>query len=241
LAAALCELRDVTCAYGAVQAIRGLSLTVGAGEVVALLGANGAGKSTTLRAISGLLRARAGQILFDGADITRRAPDAIVRAGVVHVPEGRQVFARLTVLQNLRLGAMVREKGARIDEDLERIYGLFPRLKERRAQQAGSLSGGEQQMLAIGRGMMANPRFLMLDEPSLGLAPLVIERIFDVIDEINEQGTAILLVEQNARLALEFSDRAYVLVTGELAVSGPSAELLEMPSVREAYLGQKVG
>jgi len=208
--------------------------------VVALLGANGAGKSTTLRAISGLLRPRAGHIHFDGADITGAMPDAIVRAGLVQVPEGRQVFARLSVLQNLRLGAMVRGKEARIDDDLERIYRLFPRLKERQGQQAGSLSGGEQQMLAIGRGMMANPRFLMLDEPSLGLAPVVIERIFDAIDEINEQGTAILLVEQNARLALEFSDRAYVLVTGRLALSGPSRELLEMPSVREAYLGQTV-
>jgi len=205
-----------------------------------LLGANGAGKSTTLRAISGLLRPRAGHIHFDGADITGAMPDAIVRAGLVQVPEGRQVFARLSVLQNLRLGAMVRGKEARIDDDLERIYRLFPRLKERQGQQAGSLSGGEQQMLAIGRGMMANPRFLMLDEPSLGLAPVVIERIFDAIDEINEQGTAILLVEQNARLALEFSDRAYVLVTGRLALSGPSRELLEMPSVREAYLGQTV-
>ncbi len=205
-----------------------------------MLGANGAGKSTTLRAISGLLRPRAGHIHFDGADITGAMPDAIVRAGLVQVPEGRQVFARLSVLQNLRLGAMVRGKEARIDDDLERIYRLFPRLKERQGQQAGSLSGGEQQMLAIGRGMMANPRFLMLDEPSLGLAPVVIERIFDAIDEINEQGTAILLVEQNARLALEFSDRAYVLVTGRLALSGPSRELLEMPSVREAYLGQTV-
>ena len=205
-----------------------------------MLGANGAGKSTTLRAISGLLRPRAGHIHFDGADITGAMPDAIVRAGLVQVPEGRQVFARLSVLQNLRLGAMVRGKEARIDDDLERIYRLFPRLKERQGQQAGSLSGGEQQMLAIGRGMKANPRFLMLDEPSLGLAPVVIERIFDAIDEINEQGTAILLVEQNARLALEFSDRAYVLVTGRLALSGPSRELLEMPSVREAYLGQTV-
>jgi len=240
LAAVLCELQDVTCAYGPVRAVRDLSLTVSAGEVVALLGANGAGKSTTLRAISGLLRPRAGHIHFDGADITGAMPDAIVRAGLVQVPEGRQVFARLSVLQNLRLGAMVRGKEARIDDDLERIYRLFPRLKERQGQQAGSLSGGEQQMLAIGRGMMANPRFLMLDEPSLGLAPVVIERIFDAIDEINEQGTAILLVEQNARLALEFSDRAYVLVTGRLALSGPSRELLEMPSVREAYLGQTV-
>lgn len=240
MAAVLCELQDVTCAYGPVRAVRDLSLTVSAGEVVALLGANGAGKSTTLRAISGLLRPRAGHIHFDGADITGAMPDAIVRAGLVQVPEGRQVFARLSVLQNLRLGAMVRGKEARIDDDLERIYRLFPRLKERQGQQAGSLSGGEQQMLAIGRGMMANPRFLMLDEPSLGLAPVVIERIFDAIDEINEQGTAILLVEQNARLALEFSDRAYVLVTGRLALSGPSRELLEMPSVREAYLGQTV-
>jgi branched-chain amino acid transport system ATP-binding protein len=213
---------------------------VSEGEAVALLGANGAGKSTTLRAISGLLRVRSGQILFGGVPITRCPPDEIVRAGVVHVPEGRQVFARLSVLQNLRLGAFVRGRGARIEDDLARIYDLFPILRERRSQQAGSLSGGEQQMLAIGRGLMAHPKFLMLDEPSLGLAPIMVERIFSAIDEINAQGTTILLVEQNARLALEFSDRAYVLVTGEIALSGPSLELLEMPSVREAYFGQKV-
>jgi branched-chain amino acid transport system ATP-binding protein len=235
------ELREITCAYGGIAAVRSLSLTVNDGEVVALLGANGAGKSTTLRTISGLMHPRSGSIFFDGKNITRAAPDKIVRAGVVHVPEGRQVFARLSVLQNLMLGAYARGARSGIHDDLARIYDLFPILKERSAQLAGSFSGGEQQMLAIGRGLMSRPAFLMLDEPSLGLAPIVVERIFDAIDEINEQGTTILLVEQNARLALEFSDRAYVLVTGELALSGASDELLEMPSVREAYLGQKVG
>jgi branched-chain amino acid transport system ATP-binding protein len=235
------ELREITCAYGGIAAVRSLSLAVNDGEVVALLGANGAGKSTTLRTISGLMHPRSGSIVFDGKEITRAAPDKIVRGGIVHVPEGRQVFARLSVLQNLMLGAFARGARTGIQDDLTRIYDLFPILKERSAQLAGSFSGGEQQMLAIGRGLMSRPAFLMLDEPSLGLAPIVVERIFEAIDEINEQGTTILLVEQNARLALEFSDRAYVLVTGELALSGPSDELLEMPSVREAYLGQKVG
>lgn len=235
------ELQDVTCAYGQVQAVRSLSLVVQQGEVVALLGPNGAGKSTTLRAISGMVRLRSGHIHFDGTDIGRSAPERIVRLGLVHVPEGRQVFARLSVMQNLLLGAFVRGRRARIDDDIVRILDLFPALKDRRTQLAGSLSGGEQQMLAIGRGLMAEPRFLMLDEPSLGLAPIIVERIFDAIDAINEQGTTILLVEQNARIALESSDRAYVLSAGTLATSGKSLDLLEQRSVREAYLGERAG
>ena len=229
-------LRGVSSGYGPLLAIRSLDLDVEEGEVVALLGANGAGKTTTLRTISGLVRSRSGAIRLDGEDVAGASVDAIVRRGVVHVPEGREVFATLSVLDNLRVGAIARRDGD-VGGDLGRVHELFPVLAERGAQRAGSLSGGEQQMLAIGRALMGRPRLLLLDEPSLGLSPLYTERIFDAIDEINEQGTTILLVEQNARVALLASDRAYVLAGGEVALHGPSAELADDARVQSVYLG----
>jgi len=231
------ELRGVSSGYGPLLAVRNLSLTVARGEVVALLGANGAGKTTTLRTISAMVRARAGEIVYDGAPIAAQKPDAIVRRGLVHVPEGRQVFASLSVRDNLRLGAIARAQDGAVAEDLARVHELFPILAERAGQLAGSLSGGEQQMLAIGRALMCRPQLLMLDEPSLGLSPLFVERIFDAIDEINEQGTTILLVEQNARLALAASDRAYVLVNGSLALEGASEQLAGDDRLHATYLG----
>jgi branched-chain amino acid transport system ATP-binding protein len=233
-------LRDVSSGYGPLLAIRKLTIEVGRGEVVALLGANGAGKTTTLRTISGMLRAREGSIVYDDDAIESAKPDAIVRGGLVHVPEGRQVFATLTVRDNLRLGAITRGDRDGVGKDLERVHALFPVLADRGTQLSGSLSGGEQQMLAIGRALMCRPRFLMLDEPSLGLSPLYVERIFDAIDEINEQGTTILLVEQNARLALAASDRAYVLVGGEVALAGRSDDLAGDPRLDATYLGGDV-
>jgi branched-chain amino acid transport system ATP-binding protein len=240
LAPAALELHDVSVAYGKLQAVRALSLRVEVGEAVALLGANGAGKSTTLRSISGLGRPRTGRILINGEDATGWPADRIAHAGVVHVPEGRQVFARMTVRENLMVGQFARPAAEPIDRELEHVQTLFPLLRDRAHQRAGSLSGGEQQMLAIGRALMGSPKVLMLDEPSLGLAPLVIERIFDAIDQINEGGTSVLLVEQNVRLALASSDRAYVLASGELRVAGRSEHLAEDASVQEAYLGGSV-
>jgi len=231
------ELRDVSSGYGQLLAVRRLSLEVRHGEVVALLGANGAGKTTTLRTISGMLRPRDGEIVYDGESIAGAKPDRIVRRGAVHVPEGRQVFASLSVRDNLRLGAITRTGDAMVAKDLARVHELFPKLAERGDQLAGSLSGGEQQMLAIGRALMCRPRFLMLDEPSLGLSPLFVERIFDAIDEINEQGTTILLVEQNARIALAASDRAYVLASGEVVLEGASEALADDPRLHATYLG----
>lgn len=235
---ALLEVEDLSVAYGGVQALRGLSLEVEAGEAVALLGANGAGKSTTLRAISGLVRPAAGSIRFDGQDLTRLPAHAIVELGIAHVPEGRRVFGTLSVEENLNLGGYTR-RGRRqaVAEARERVYHLFPRLRERRAQLAGTLSGGEQQMLAIGRGLMASPRLLLLDEPSLGLAPKLVREIFRTVREINRQGVTVLLVEQNANLALRLAHRGYVLETGRLALGGAASELREDPRMREAYLG----
>jgi branched-chain amino acid transport system ATP-binding protein len=233
--APLLELEDVHARYGPVQALRGVSLRVGAGEVVAVLGGNGAGKTTTLRAISGLVTT-SGEVRFAGRRITRAAPEQVARAGIAHVPEGRGIFRELSVYDNLRLGAFLRRDG--FAEDYERVRGHFSWLEDRRDQQAGTLSGGEQQMLAIARALMSRPRLLLLDEPSLGLAPKIVREIFRILGELNErEGLAVLVVEQNAKLALRASSRAYVLEVGRVALEGSSAELAENESVRKAYLG----
>jgi branched-chain amino acid transport system ATP-binding protein len=233
--APLLELEDVAARYGPVQALHGVSLSVGEGEIVAILGGNGAGKTTTLRAVSGLV-STSGEIRFAGDRITRASPERVARAGIAHVPEGRGIFSELSVHDNLRLGAFLRRDG--FDEDYERVRAHFPWLGDRRDQQAGTLSGGEQQMLAIARALMARPELMLLDEPSLGLAPLVVREIFRILVELNEKdGLAVLVVEQNAKLALRSSSRAYVLEVGRVALEGPSAELVENESVRKAYLG----
>ncbi len=229
---------DLSVAYGPIKAVTGISFEIPRGAIVTLIGGNGAGKTTTLQTISGLVRPAAGRILFDGEDITRLAPHQIVARGLCHVPEGRLVFSNLTVAENLDLGAYLQNDRAANARTLDTVLTLFPRLKERLAQSAGTLSGGEQQMLAIGRALMGRPRFLMLDEPSLGIAPRLITTIFEQIVAINrEQGLTILLVEQNAHLALEISTHAYVLETGQIAMSGPSAQLREDPRLKTAYLG----
>jgi branched-chain amino acid transport system ATP-binding protein len=238
-AGAMLELRDLHVAYGGIRALNGVSLRVDAGELVALIGSNGAGKSTTLKTISGLLRPRQGAVIFEGTDITRAAPDRIVALGISHCPEGRRIFGGLTVRENLLLGA-VQRKGD-IQADLEWIYGLFPILKQRLAQNGGTLSGGEQQMLAIGRALMSRPKLLLMDEPSLGLAPLLVERIFEVIAELKSKGTTMLLVEQNVHHALKVADRAYVIETGQVTLSGPAEELKHNPQVEQSYLGQGMG
>jgi len=233
----LLELRAVEVAYGDLPALRGVSVSVEAGETLSVVGANGAGKTTMLRAISGLLPPRAGQILLDGVRLDRLPSHAIVERGVVQVPEGRKIFPSLTVLENLELGSYVSAAKARRRDGLEQVFGLFPRLQERRGQAAGTMSGGEQQMLAIGRALMARPRVLMLDEPSLGLAPIVVKEIFRVIGEINRLGTTVLLVEQNTRQALALSRRGYVLENGRVVLEGSGAELLGNAHVKRAYLG----
>jgi len=233
---ALLEVDSIHTYYGSIEALRGVSLEVGAGEVVTMIGSNGAGKSTTLRSISGLNPPRKGSIRFDGRDITTMSPNRIVGLGISQVPEGRRCFPRMTVRENLELGAYLRP-GADLDEDRGRVYELFPVLAERREQTAGTMSGGEQQMLAIGRALMAGPRLLLLDEPSMGIAPILVERIYQTIGEISATGTTILLVEQNANYALGVSQRGYVLETGAVALSGESASLRENPDVRKAYLG----
>ncbi len=233
--APLLELDDVKARYGQVEALHGISLGVGEGEVVAVLGGNGAGKTTTLRAISGLVTTT-GAVSFAGEKITRASPEKVARIGIAHVPEGRGIFSELSVHENLRLGAYLRRDG--FADDYERVRGYFPWLEERRDQQAGTLSGGEQQMLALARALMARPRMLLLDEPSLGLAPLIVREIFRIVGDLNEkEGLAVLVVEQNAKLALRYSSRAYVLEVGRVALEGPSAELAENESVRKAYLG----
>lgn len=232
------ELNDVVIRYGAIEAVRGITLTVGAGEIVTLVGANGAGKTTTLRAISGLLRPAAGSILFDGQRIDGMRPHRIARLGLGHSPEGRRVFARLTVRENLEMGAYVRKGADDLADDFDRVHALFPVLEDRRRQAAGTLSGGEQQMLAMGRALMGRPRLLLLDEPSMGLAPIVVERIFDVIGEINRQGVAVLLVEQNAQMALGVASRGYVLESGAIALADSGPALLGNQQVRKAYLGE---
>ncbi|MFL5891270.1 MAG: ABC transporter ATP-binding protein [Solirubrobacterales bacterium] len=232
----LLEVQDIRTHYGTIEALRGVSLTVEEGEVVTLIGSNGAGKSTTLRSISGLTPASSGTIRFEGEEITRVPTEAIVSRGVALAPEGRHVFPRMTVRENLDLGAH-RRRGVDIAPDLERVYSLFPRLKERERQKAGMMSGGEQQMLAIGRALMAQPKLLMLDEPSMGLAPILVERIYETIREINRDGVTILLVEQNANYALDIATRGYVLETGRIAIANDSAKLRDDPEVQRAYLG----
>jgi len=222
--------------YGAIRALRGVRFQVRAAEIVTLIGSNGAGKSTLLRAISGLVRPSAGSIHFQGVDVTGHPPEVLVALGISHVPEGRRIFANLTVRENLQMGSYLRPETEQ--EGLERVFGLFPRLRERLSQRGGTLSGGEQQMLAIGRALMAEPKLLLLDEPSLGLAPLLVQQIFGIIRAINDQGTTVVLVEQNARQALRIAQRAYVLETGALALEGSAAELARDPRVREAYLGE---
>ncbi|MDQ5820186.1 MAG: ABC transporter ATP-binding protein, partial [Actinomycetota bacterium] len=231
------ELKDVHTYYGAIHALKGVSLTVGAGEIVTLLGANGAGKSTTLRSINGLNRPREGSIEFQGKDITQTAAHNIVKRGIAQSPEGRKLFPRMTVTENLEMGAFQRSDKAGIREDMDRVFTLFPRLAERKSQKAGTMSGGEQQMCAIGRALMARPKLLLLDEPSMGLAPIFVEKIFEIVKEINEQGTPILLVEQNALMALDAADRGYVLETGKIALEGPAKELRTNEQVRRTYLG----
>lgn len=231
------ELREVEVAYGNIRALKGISLTVAEGELVTLIGANGAGKSTTLKTISGLLRPKAGTLLYQDHTLDRLHPHQIVALGISHCPEGRHLFGRLTVTENLRLGAVQRRDRAEVPHDIEHVYKLFPVLKDRRAQLAGTLSGGEQQMLAIGRAMMSRPRLLLLDEPSLGLAPILVGLIFETIQQLKREGTTILLVEQNARLALDIADRAYVMETGRVTLQGPATELKHNPQVEHTYLG----
>ncbi len=232
------EINDVHTYYGAIQALKGISLTVNDGEIVTLLGANGAGKTTTLRSINGLNRPRQGSIKFQGRDITTTAPHEIAKRGIAQSPEGRRLFPRMTVVENLEMGAFQRNDKDGIKEDMDRVFELFPRLHERRTQKAGTMSGGEQQMCAIGRALMARPKLLLLDEPSLGLAPIFVERIFDIIHEINQQGTPILLVEQNALMALDAADRGYVLETGTIVLADSAASLRTNEQVRKTYLGE---
>ena len=234
----LLALQQLQVAYGGIRAVKGIELEVGAGELVCLIGANGAGKTTTLKAITGLVRPAAGRILYDGRDIGGLRVHEIARRGLAMVPEGRGVFAQLTIQENLSMGAYARDDRAAVQADVERVFGLFPRLKERRTQTAGTLSGGEQQMLAMARALMSRPKLLLLDEPSMGLAPLMVERIFEVVRQIAAEGVTLLLVEQNARLALEASHRGYVLDGGLVTISGESRALLVDPRVREAYLGE---
>ena len=233
------KIENLQVAYGGIQALRGIDLEVPDGKIVTLIGANGAGKSTTLRTISGLVKAKAGSVTYDGQELLGKPIHQSLASGIAQVPEGRRVFANLTVLENLKAGAYLRKDKAEIEKDIKWVYELFPRLEERSWQLSGTLSGGEQQMLAVGRGLMSRPKVLMMDEPSLGLAPLVVQGIFDIIREINKQGVTILLIEQNANMALKIADLAYVLETGRITMSGTGAELLADESVKEAYLGKK--
>ena len=232
------EIDDIHVYYGAIHAIKGVSLTVGQGEIVTLIGANGAGKSTTLRAINGLNRPRQGSIRFQGGDITDASPHAIVKGGIAQSPEGRRLFPRMSVTENLEMGAFQRTDKENFSADMDRVFELFPRLHERRTQKAGTMSGGEQQMCAIGRALMARPKLLLLDEPSMGLAPIFVDRIFETILEVNKAGTPVLLVEQNALMALDVAKRAYVMETGRIALEGPANELKTNERVRATYLGE---
>jgi len=231
------KIEDINVYYGNIQALRGVSMDINKGEIVTLIGANGAGKSTLLKTISGLLKPKQGKVLFEGESIGGKAAQSIVKLGISHVPEGRRVFANMTVEENLELGAFLRKDKAGIKQDLEKVYTLFPRLLERIKQQSGTLSGGEQQMLAMGRALMARPRLLLLDEPSMGLAPLLVKQIFNIVEEINKGGTTVLLVEQNANLALSIADRAYVVETGSIVLSGEAEELTASEEIKKAYLG----
>jgi branched-chain amino acid transport system ATP-binding protein len=234
---AMLEIKDLEVYYGMIQAIKGISFQVNEGEVIALIGANGAGKTTTLHTISGLITPKKGTVLFEGKDITKVPAHKIVAAGMAHVPEGRRVFASLTVLQNLRMGAYTRNDKNEIEETLQMVYERFPRLEERKNQPAGTLSGGEQQMLAMGRALMSKPRIILMDEPSMGLSPIFVNEIFDIIKQVSASGTTVLLVEQNAKKALSIADRGYVLETGRIVLEGNAQDLLNNESVKKAYLG----
>ncbi len=231
------KIQNLNVYYGAIHALKGIDFHLEEGEIVALIGANGAGKSTTLNAISGLQRARSGSILFQDEDVSQTAPQKIVRKGIIQVPEGRKIFATLTVMENLEMGAFISNDRVQFRKDLDSVFARFPRLKERIKQLGGTLSGGEQQMLAIARGLMAHPKLLLLDEPSMGLAPILVEQIFDIIQDINHQGTSILLVEQNAQMALSIANRGYVMETGRVVLEGKADDLLNDPMVQSAYLG----
>ena len=235
---AMLEIKDLKVSYGMIQAIKGISFEVNKGEVIALIGANGAGKTTILHTITGLLNADSGSVTYEGKDITRMPGHKIVSMGIAHVPEGRRVFANMTVLQNLKLGAYTRKDKAEIAETLEMVYNRFPRLKERKNQLAGTLSGGEQQMLAMGRALMSHPQIILMDEPSMGLSPIFVNEIFDIIEEVSKSGTTVLLVGQNAKKALSIADRAYVLETGNIVLDGKASELLDNDSIKKAYLGE---
>jgi branched-chain amino acid transport system ATP-binding protein len=232
------ELRDVHSFYGSIEALKGVSIEVREGEIVTLIGANGAGKSTTLRSINGLVRPKTGTIHFQGRDITGASSHDIVKSGIAHAPEGRRLFSRMSVMENLEMGAFQREDRSGLKEDRDRVFHFFPRLAERRNQKAGTLSGGEQQMCAMGRALMARPKLLLLDEPSMGLAPIFVEKIFEIVREINEQGTPILLVEQNALMALDTAHRGYVMETGKIALADDAKALRQNEQVRKAYLGE---
>lgn len=235
---AMLEIKDLEVYYGAINALKGISFDVEQGEIIALIGANGAGKTTALHTISGLIPAKRGSVTFNGVELTKTPAHKIVSMGMAHVPEGRRVFAQLTVYENLMLGAYTRKNKMEINETLERVYDRFPRLKERRTQLAGTLSGGEQQMLAMGRALMSKPTIVLMDEPSMGLSPLYVNEIFDIIQEINKGGTTVLLVEQNAKKALSIGNRAYVLETGTISLSGDARELMDNDEVKKAYLGE---
>ena len=235
---ALLEVKGLEVFYGVIQAIKGISFEVNQGEIIALIGANGAGKTTTLQTITGMIPSKAGTIIYDGKDITRTPGYKLVPMGIAHVPEGRRVFAELTVLQNLKLGAYTRSDKGEVEETLKMIYRRFPRLEERKNQMAGTLSGGEQQMLAMGRALMSHPKLIVMDEPSMGLSPIYVNEIFDIIQSINKDGTTVLLVEQNAKKALSIANRAYVLETGTIALSGDARELMNDDSVKKAYLSE---
>lgn len=235
---AMLKVTDLEVSYGMIQAIQGISFEVEQGEVIALIGANGAGKTTILHTVTGLLKSKAGKIEFEGKDITKLPGHKIVALGMAHVPEGRRVFADLTVLENLKLGAYTRNDKQEIDDTLKMIYKRFPRLEERKSQLAGTLSGGEQQMLAMGRALMSHPKIILMDEPSMGLSPIFVSEIFDIIKEISASGTTVLVVEQNAKKALSIADRAYVLETGKIVLAGAAKDLLENDSVKKAYLGE---
>lgn len=235
---ALLEVENLEVYYGMIQALKGVSFSVNEGEIIALIGANGAGKTTTLHSVSGILPSSAGSIVYNGKNITKMAAHKIVEAGISHVPEGRRVFAQLSVLENLKMGAYIRKDKAEIESDINDIYKRFPRLEERKNQLAGTLSGGEQQMLAMGRALMARPKIILMDEPSMGLSPIYVSEIFDIIKSINENGTTVLLVEQNAKKALSIANRAYVLETGNIVTSGDAKELINDEAIKKAYLGE---
>ncbi len=235
---AMLEVKDLEVYYGMIQAIKGISFHVDKGEVIALIGANGAGKTTTLHTVTGLLSPKSGHVIFEGKDITKVPAHKIVSMGMAHVPEGRRVFAELSVYENLKMGAYTRKDKNEIEESLKNVYKRFPRLEERKNQMAGTLSGGEQQMLAMGRALMSKPKIILMDEPSMGLSPIMVNEIFDIIRSVSESGTTVLLVEQNAKKALSISDRAYVLETGKIALEGKAKDLLEDDSIKKAYLGE---